>query len=106
MKYQTLALRCECGAPTTRIREVGFTADHQLILHWLCPRCKRHVYAVKPLSACWRDCPTQQDFDEAPDADTTTSADTDVTFLRAVGIAWPERDSNEPKFLPQPSPKP
>jgi hypothetical protein len=33
MKYQTLMQRCKCGRPTTRLRNVGFTADHQLVLH-------------------------------------------------------------------------
>lgn len=90
MRYQTLALHCECGMPTTRIRDVGFTADHQLILHWLCARCKRHVYALKSLSECWRDCPTHEDVRRIPDAATPVSPETDANFLRAVGIEWPE----------------
>src|SRR5690349_8285742 len=46
MRYETLQLSCECGQTTTRIREVGFTADHQLVLHWRCLACKKYVYVV------------------------------------------------------------
>lgn len=90
MRYQTLALHCECGMPTKRIREVGFTADHQLILHWLCAHCKRHVYAVKSLAECWRDCPSREALRQSSDADTPASRETDANFLRALGIEWPE----------------
>ena len=90
MKYQTLALNCECGARTTRIRDVGFTADHQLILHWLCSQCKRHVYAVKPLAECWRDCPTEDDFREQASAVRHESPANDADFLHTLGIKWPE----------------
>lgn len=55
--YQQIPLLCECGQEPTRLREVGLTADRQLVIYWRCSHCRRHVYIVKPLADCWRDCP-------------------------------------------------
>lgn len=57
MNYRHLLLRCDCGEIPERIAEVGFTEDHQLVIHWWCTRCERVVYITKPLTDCWRDCP-------------------------------------------------
>lgn len=50
MKYESLRLLCECEQQTTRIREVGFTADLQIVLYWRCIACKRYVYVVSSRS--------------------------------------------------------
>jgi len=84
MYFETLRLRCECGRPTRGIREVGFTTDHQLVLHWRCSGCKRQVYVVKPLSECWRDCPSDPELLATTEAENVEAED--AKFLQSVGI--------------------
>lgn len=93
MRYETLQLSCECGQHTTRIREVGFTADHQLVLHWRCLACKKYVYVVKSLSDCWRDCPQQPETETEPVgavSDESVIREHDARFLRSLGVALPD----------------
>jgi len=89
MRYETLQLNCECGQHTTRIREVGFTADHQLVLHWRCVACKKYVYVVKSLSDCWRDCPQEDDVKRTDLADDVLK-ENDLRFLRSLGVSLPD----------------
>ena len=89
MRYETLQLHCECGQHTTRIREVGFTADHQLVLHWRCVGCKKYVYVVKSLSDCWRDCP-QEDEAKKGNLDSELLREHDIRFLRSLGVTLPD----------------
>lgn len=93
MRYETLRLRCECGRATSRIREVGFTADHQLVLNWKCTRCKRLVYVFKALSDCWRDCPTIQRESGGPEEERMNAFD--VVFLRRLGIRYADDAANQ-----------
>lgn len=86
MMFQSLLLRCECGRRTTRIREVGLTTDHQLVLHWKCPACKRYVYVVKSLSDCWRECPDSGHAGESAECKGEIFRGTDEMFLQSVGI--------------------
>ncbi len=58
MGYRPLSLSCRCGRAPARIDEVGLTDCHELVIHWWCEACQRVVYASRPLSDCWRDCPT------------------------------------------------
>src|SRR5690242_21312815 len=78
MRYRALTLRCECGWPTRRLREVGFTADHQLVVHWNCNGCGRSVYAFKTLVDCWEDCPTEEDLAAAPSTDDESDTEQEV----------------------------
>ena len=89
MRYETLQLSCECGQHTTRIREVGFTADHQLVLHWRCLACKKYVYVVKSLSDCWRDCPQEEGSKSAVSNDAVLH-EHDLRFLRSLGVTLPD----------------
>lgn len=57
--YQQIPLSCECGQQPARLREVGLTADRQLVIYWRCSACRRHMYIVKPLAECWSDCPAE-----------------------------------------------
>jgi hypothetical protein len=84
MYFETLRLRCDCGRPTCEIREVGFTADHQLVLHWRCSGCKRHVRVLKPLSDCWRDCPSNPELPATFHVEDVEVED--AKFLQSVGI--------------------
>ncbi|MBZ5579624.1 MAG: hypothetical protein LAP40_23960 [Acidobacteriia bacterium] len=88
MRYETLQLNCECGQHTTRIREVGFTADHQLVLHWRCVACKKYVYVVKSLSDCWRDCPQEEA--KTVDMPQEVVKEQDLRFLRSLGVTMPD----------------
>ena len=90
MRYETLQLNCECGQHTTRIREVGFTADHQLVLHWRCLACKKYVYVVKSLSDCWRDCPQESEEGKAPASNDSAIHEHDLRFLRSLGVTLPD----------------
>jgi len=92
MRYETLQLHCECGQHTTRIREVGFTADHQLVLHWRCVACKKYVYVVKSLSDCWRDCPQEEAVKAETEEvlSTATLQENDILFLRSLGVTMPD----------------
>ncbi len=89
MRYESLQLICECGQHTNRIREVGFTADHQLVLHWRCLACKKYVYVVKSLSDCWRDCPRENETKPAPSAEDLLR-ENDLRFLRSLGVRLPD----------------
>lgn len=87
MNYRYLALHCECGAIPESLAEVGFSSDHQLVIHWWCPGCEKVMYVTKPLTECWDECP-----DDALSLDTAlqdwqnTDATADEEFLRSVGI--------------------
>ena len=90
MTYRTLSLQCRCGRASGRIREVGFTADHQLVLHWRCPDCKSYVYGLKPLDDCWEACPTEEELQEAAEPGEGSVAETDVRFLQKLGVRFPD----------------
>jgi len=87
MLFKALSLRCQCGRPPIRIKEIGLTANHELAVYWQCTACRRPVYAVKPLSECWMDCPTN----ESPAAPLVLEAEVDRgaedrEFLRRMGV--------------------
>jgi len=84
--YQQIPVSCECGQQPSRLREVGLTADRQLVIYWRCSHCRRHVYIVKPLADCWRDCPIPDsaDIESAP-------ASPDSAFLSRLRVAAPNR---------------
>ena len=86
MTFKALSLRCQCGRPPIRIKEIGLTADHELAVHWHCMACQHPVYAVKPLRECWADCPTPGPSEvPLPEAADNTSAQ-DRQFLRSLGV--------------------
>jgi hypothetical protein len=75
MSYRHFSLCCRCGLPPTKIDEIGVTDDHELVIHWWCEDCRKLVWASKPLSECWRECPA-----------TDTQPDFDAEFLQSVGV--------------------
>jgi hypothetical protein len=96
MTYRTLSLQCHCGRPSASIKEVGFTSDHQLVLHWRCPDCKSYVYGLKPLNDCWQVCPTE----EESDGDTVMSNQDieklDAQFLQDLGVTFLDEETAPP----------
>jgi hypothetical protein len=89
MSYHHLDLCCGCGEPPDRIDEVGFTDEHELVIHWWCLRCRKVVYVSKHLTDCWRDCPgpeiTKQDTQSA-------YRFSDELFLQSIGVRFPNDD--------------
>ena len=90
MPYRTLLLQCECGRNASKIREVGFTANHHLVLHWRCVACTKFMYVVKPLADCWRDCPSMDGQNEAVPFCDEWIQESDKSFLRSLGVKFPE----------------
>ena len=87
MSFKALSLRCQCGRSPLRIQEIGLTANHELAVLWHCTTCLRPVYAFKPLSECWVDCPIE----DSPGAPVSLQAaedpgEEDRKFLRSVGV--------------------
>lgn len=93
MTYRTLSLQCHCGRPSSSIKEVGFTSDHQLVLHWRCPECKSYVYGLKPLNDCWQVCPSAEEAGEDDELNEQDIEKLDAKFLHDLGVKLPESDS-------------
>jgi hypothetical protein len=85
--YQRIELSCECGRQPARVREVGLTADRQLVIYWRCSQCRKHVYIVKSLADYWRECPSPV----LPQVPAPAFEAEDALFLRRVGIRFPEQ---------------
>ena len=97
MRYRTLSLQCQCGKPSSRIREIGFTADRQLVVHWRCSECKSYVYGLKPLDDCLQICPTEEELAEAEiPTEEVIATQKDSDFLRDVGVKFPEDEDALP----------
>jgi len=88
MNYRHLALHCQCGETPDRIAEVGFTDDHNLVIHWWCAKCQKVVYVNKPLTECWRECPsTAYSLDRVlPTLSAESYEAQDAEFLRSIGV--------------------
>lgn len=90
MKFRQFALSCECGLVPTRIRQVGLSTEHQLVIHWWCLGCRKAMYVVKDLAECWEECPKPDDSDIAPArAYDLERQRGDATFLHRMGICFP-----------------
>lgn len=85
MQFKSLILTCKCGAPAARLDEVGFSADHHLVVTWRCPLCKRHAYSAMPLSDCWKLGPFGRET-AGPGREPTVE---DEKFLRSLGVSYP-----------------
>jgi hypothetical protein len=87
MEYRTLPLSCECGGVPKNISAVGLSSEHELVIHWRCPRCRRNVCTVKPLSDCWRECFTPASAN-LPNAKPTVDTAYDRRFLHRIGVKY------------------
>lgn len=90
MTYRTLTVQCHCGRQSASIKEVGFTSDHQLVLHWRCPECKTYVYGLKPLSECFDICPPEAAEETKASHSEQTIEEMDAQFLQALGVRFPD----------------
>ena len=87
MSYRHLPLTCDCGEVPDRILEVGFTTEHELVVHFWCSECHRAVYVSKPLTDCWRACPEPEMESKHQAACAREAAAADARFLQSLGIA-------------------
>jgi hypothetical protein len=53
------------------------------VIHWWCLRCRKVVFASKPLSDCWRECPR-------PDFGKEEVESADARFLQSMGVRFPD----------------
>jgi hypothetical protein len=89
MEYRTLPLACECGRVSKGISAVGLSSNHELVIHWRCPRCNKNLCVVIPLSECWRMC-----FPDAPanvpksSTNLTDDIQGDRKFLHSIGVSY------------------
>ena len=88
MRFVQLPLYCTCGRAASRIRDVGLTTDHQLVVGWWCSGCKKHVLVVKALADCWRDCPKPKQGRKI--SPVSKELEPDERFLHHLGVRFPE----------------
>jgi hypothetical protein len=94
MSYRHLPLTCECGEVPARILEVGFSTQHELVVHYWCSECRRVVCVSKPFTECWRECPPEVAHDapgipgQAKPVDPTAE---DALFLQSIGVTFEDR---------------
>lgn len=94
MAYRRLPLTCRCGGMAKQISGIGLSSTHALVIEWRCPRCRKNVCIVKPLSDCWRDCIAQEPAN-TPRSNADSMTETPMTetpndrkFLHSVGIRY------------------
>jgi hypothetical protein len=80
MNYRAMPLECYCGQAPEQILEVGFTSDHQMVIHYWCSACNRVVFLTRTLEEC-------RDFCPAPDVDASAAIAEDARFLESLGIS-------------------
>ena len=87
MNYRHLSLHCQCGEVPDHIAEVGFTDDHNLVIHWWCSNCQKVVYVTKSLTDCWRECPSPStSLDRVLPELANGYEEEDADFLRSIGV--------------------
>ena len=84
MGYRAMQLTCYCGQAPDRILEVGFTSDHNMIVHFWCSTCSRVLFVSHSLEECAQTCPPP---DHEPEDRSKTE---DALFLQSLGIAVSE----------------
>ena len=90
MRFRAMSLFCECGRAASRVKRVGLTPQHQLVIHWWCFGCKRDVFLLKELSECWRDCPKADEVQEPTPWSEEPMTEPDANFLRSLGVKFPD----------------
>ncbi len=96
MRFRPISLLCECGGRLpARIARVGLTPEHQLVIRWGCPACKRKHHTIRALTECWRDCTAR-----APEGEEVETVevrakgmrDPDAEFLHSLGVRFPNEE--------------
>lgn len=92
MRFRQIPLQCrQCGEQVpARIKQVGLTPQHELVIHFVCLKCRRRIYIVKSLADCWRECPPSGN--ESEPVEPMPMQEPDLEFLHSLGVAYPEDD--------------
>jgi hypothetical protein len=90
MEFRTLTFQCSCGRSSSRIRQLGLTGNHELVLRWYCAACRRRFHAVMHLSDLWRECPPIGGGRDLTEADLLNAGD--AQFLHSLGVRLPDGD--------------
>ena len=90
IKFRQLPLVCECGRTPSRLKSVGLTAKHELVIHWTCPACRRLVYIVKSLSDCWRACSESEEVSGVTPGAVRDFGPEDLAVLHGMRVGLPE----------------
>lgn len=89
MKFRPFPLRCQCGLPPARIKQVGLSADRQLVIHWWCLRCRKSIYVVKDLRQCLEETTGAEDLEGCVEFSAEVPAPGgDAQFLESMGIRF------------------
>ena len=89
MKFRPFPLSCQCGLGPARIKQVGLSADHQLVIHWWCLQCRKAIYVVKDLRQCLEESAGAEYPDGCAEISTEASAPGgDASFLGSMGIRF------------------
>jgi hypothetical protein len=90
MKFRPFDLSCDCGLIPTRIRQVGLSIEHQLVIHWWCIGCRKAMFVVKDLAECWEESPKPDEFSvtSVPALELECQLG-DENFLHRLGIRYP-----------------
>src|SRR5262245_43015363 len=100
MQFRKLSLSCACGLAPARIKQLGLSTEHQLVIHWRCSVCKRDMYIVKELAECWRDCPKPEKAlavvqPNLVQANKEVFRRKDAEFLHSLGVKFPDEEESE-----------
>jgi hypothetical protein len=89
MKFRPFSLSCQCGLVPARIKQVGMSAGHQLVIHWWCLHCRKAIYVVKDLRQYVEESAGAEDLDGCAQISTEASAPGgDARFLESMGIRF------------------
>jgi hypothetical protein len=83
MEYRRFQMTCTCGGEPKQISAIGFSAAREIVLHWRCPRCRKNICTVKPLSDAYRDC-----FPGASIVEHEIDTPEDRRFLQSLGVRY------------------
>lgn len=80
-----------------RIKQVGLSPEHQLVIHWWCMRCRKAMYVVKDLSECWEESPSHEELAASASPQVPCGHDRqqgDEGFLHSMGIRFLTENEN------------
>ena len=93
MWLNPIVLRGECGAPLLGcIKQVGLTPQHEVVMRWSCPACKRKHDTAIALADCWRACPELGAELQGGQPSSDAIPERGAGFLHSSGMKLPEDD--------------
>lgn len=93
MWFNPILLCCECGAPLPGcIKQIGLTPQHQFVICWSCPSCKKKHQTVKPLVDCLLECSRLKDELEGVQPSHDVKREGDVCLMHSLEVRSLEDD--------------